>query len=110
MNGHLQLSISLKNQNEIQAAIDLLQSLLPQAPLNKPFPKKTGFYAVATKGDLVKLSTRPVVKGAKYNKNPAWVESIDTSLDKKSKLKQKQRAAALKRKRDTHGHFLKEKK
>jgi hypothetical protein len=29
MNGHLQLSISLKNHNEIRAAIDLLNSLLP---------------------------------------------------------------------------------
>jgi hypothetical protein len=123
MNGHIQLSISLKNYNEIQSAIDLLQSLLPQASL-KPIPtfeqweKDIALKPIsASRGDLVVKTAKPkmlpndkiienLLKGVPKQVGPNW-KKIDADI-KAGKRKEKQRVAALKRKRDTHGHFLKD--
>ena len=90
MNGHLQLSINLKDHEQITAAINLLSSLIPITKALKPISEQVSpFYAVATKGDLVKLST------TKF-KHPRPQSSVS----------EKARKRALKRKRDKQGHFL----
>jgi hypothetical protein len=117
MNGHVSFSISMKNVQEIKDAISLLTSILPIEEKKDPtehslipheqyenWVKEKTPYAIA-EGDIVKLLTKnsyPKPKGPDR-------KQIDTDI-KKRKLKQKFRRNASKRKRDTHGHFLKEDK
>ena len=82
MNGHLQLSISLKNHVEIENAIKLLQSLLPSSsPSSKSLEHLRSLLPSAYPSNKSQLT---LSKSEKARKN------------------------ASKRKRDTNGHFVKE--
>jgi len=113
--GQLVLNLNLKDPLEVQRAINLLQQIQVQKTITeKPLLNR---HVVSSEKDKKRLEiiknmfNRPESLDIPQAERKLWASSGTVKLPKKSeKIKQKQRVAALKRKRDSHGHFLSGKK